>query len=50
MSNYAWFNLKMLGFFALIGFACWWTDSAVPLLALLLAPSYKSGPGEGEKA
>lgn len=34
--------LVYLGFFGLIGFVCWWTDSAVPLWALLFMPSYKN--------
>lgn len=42
MSNFGWFSVKMIAFFALIGAVCWMTDSAMPLWALLLAPSYSS--------
>ena len=35
-----------VSFFGLIGFAVWWTDSAVPLWALLLTPQYKSSSGK----
>lgn len=31
-----------LGFFALIGFAVVYTNSALPLFALILTPSYKN--------
>jgi len=34
--------LIYIAFFALIGAACYFTKSAMPLWALLLAPSYKS--------
>ena len=40
--------LIFLGFFALIGFAVWFTGSAMPLWALLLAPEYRSKP-DGDK-
>lgn len=43
MSDFGWFVLAMIAFMALIGLACWVTTSAVPLWALLLLPSYKSG-------
>lgn len=32
--------LAYIGFFALIGFVCYMTNSAWPLWALLLTPSY----------
>ncbi len=31
-----------LGFFALIGFVVWYTQSAMPLWTLLLMPTFKS--------
>ena len=47
MSDYAWFAVKGMGYLALIGFVCYWTDSAMPLWALLLMPSW--GTDEKEK-
>lgn len=35
-------------FFSLIGFAVWFTDSAYPLWALLLTPSFKSEEEDSE--
>lgn len=32
--------LIYLGFFGLIGFACWFLESGWPLLALILTPNY----------
>lgn len=40
MSDYAWFAFKSICYLVLIGFVCYWTDSAVPLWALLLMPSW----------
>jgi hypothetical protein len=40
MSNYGWFNVKVIGLFALIAFAVWITGSGMPMWALLLLPSY----------
>ena len=40
MSDYAWFVIKSIGYLVLIGFVCYWTDSAVPLWALLLMSSW----------
>jgi hypothetical protein len=34
--------LVFIAFFSLIGAACYFTTSAMPLWALLLAPTYKS--------
>ena len=33
--------LIYIAFFGLIGFACYFTNSAMPLWALLLTPTYK---------
>ena len=41
MSDYGWFALKGIGYLTLIGFVCWLTESAMPLWALLLVPSWK---------
>lgn len=35
--------LIYIAFFALIGGACWFSNSAMPLWALLLAPSITTG-------
>lgn len=35
-----------IAFFALIGIACYITQTAIPLLALFLTPSYKSTYGD----
>lgn len=40
MSNYGWFSLKMMVFLTVIGYVCYLTNSATPLWALLLTPSY----------
>lgn len=39
MSDYGWFAVKGIGYLVLIGLVCWWTESAMPLWALLLMPS-----------
>lgn len=41
MSDYGWYVVKGVGYLALIGFAVWVTNSAVPLWALLLLPTWK---------
>ena len=46
MSDYAWFAIKGMGYLALIGFAVYWTDSAVPLWALLLMPNWLGDKGD----
>jgi len=38
-----------IGFFTLIGFACYFTSSATPLWALLLMPSYKTTKDEDDE-
>lgn len=40
MSDYAWFALKGIGYLVLIGFVCWALQSAWPLWALVLMPSW----------
>ena len=40
------FVLFYLGFFALLGFVCYVSSSAMPLWALLLTPSLKIGTDE----
>lgn len=40
MSDYGWFAVKGIGYLVLIGFAVWMTNSALPLWALLLLPSW----------
>jgi hypothetical protein len=47
MSDYAWFAVKGIGYLVLIGFVCYWTDSAMPLWALILMPSWT--PDKEEK-
>lgn len=45
MSDYGWFAVKGIGYLVLIGFAVWMTNSALPLWALLLLPSWKGDDG-----
>lgn len=40
MSDDAWFAITGIGLLFLIGFAVWMTNSATPLWALLLMPSW----------
>lgn len=42
--------LIYLGFFALIGFACWVTDSPIPLVALVVLPEINSSTEEQEES
>lgn len=42
MTDYTWFAIKGIGYLILIGFAIWWTESAMPLWALLLMPNWTS--------
>jgi hypothetical protein len=42
VSDYGWFAVKGVVYLALIGFAVWWTNSAMPLWALLLMPSWEN--------
>lgn len=46
MSDFGWFQVKMIGLFVLIGFVCWLMHSPWPLLALFFMPSYNSGGAE----
>lgn len=38
--------LIYIAFFSLIGFACYFTNSAMPLWGLLLTPTYKNSDDE----
>lgn len=40
MTDYAWFAIKGIGYLTLIGFACWVTESGMPLWALVFMPSW----------
>lgn len=40
--------LIYIAFFSLIGFACYFTNSATPLWALLLTPTYKNTNDDDE--
>ena len=40
MTDYGWFCIKGIGYLILIGFVCWYVESAMPLWALLLMPSW----------
>lgn len=40
MSDFSWFALECIVFLILIGFVCYLTTSAMPLLALLIMPSF----------
>lgn len=42
-------TLALLGFFALIGFAVWYTHSGLPLFALLLSPTFSIKSGHKDK-
>ena len=48
MSDYGWFAIKGMCYLALIGFAVYWTDSATPLWALLLMPSWLGDKGNNK--
>lgn len=48
MSDYAWFAIKGMVYLCLIGFAVWFTKSAMPLWALLLMPSFTDNKDEVE--
>lgn len=44
MTDYAWFALKGISYVVIIGVAILVTESALPLLALLLMPSWTKDP------
>jgi hypothetical protein len=51
VKNEWWLTFIYIGFFGLIGFAIYYTESAIPLFALLLTPEYstKGGSKKEEK-
>ena len=51
LKNLHWFAITLIyiSFFALIGFAIYYTKSAKPLWALLLTPTYRSKDDEDDK-
>ena len=49
MTDYAWFAIKGIGHLVLIGYAIYLTDSAMPLWALLLMPSWVKDQDEDKE-